>query len=410
MNSGSDVAIIGTGMVGCCCAALFARQGFSVTLIGDRPAAESQPTSVITINLAVANLLHTLEVWPQIQPHAGRFESMRVWEQNSRGSIAFDAVDIGQPCLGYVVESQAVIAALLEKLQHNYQTRIRFTRLLRFERLPHCVQLELEGESTPLQARLLVGADGANSGVRRQLRIDTTGYAFNQDAITGIVETDQPHRQTAWQCFQPSGPAALLPLVGGDCCLIWSCDRPRAEQLFTLSDDALVEQLRIPFARQPGIRRIRGPRTRFPLVQLHARRYIDRMAALIGDAAHTTHPLAGMGANLGLLDAAALVEVVTCARAANRPFNSRSTLRRYERWRQGSNQLMLGVIAQFKTRFASQHSGGKILRSAGMRLVDRLPPAKAALSRFACGLSGDLPQICRPGSAAPETTGASTIP
>ena len=197
----------------------------------------------------------------------------------------------------------------------------------------------------------------------------------------------------------PTGPVALLPLDDGRCSIVWSCDREYAEELLNLDEEAFCTRLSAIFQNQPGLINASEPRLHFPLRQHHAEQYISTDIALIGDAAHITHPLAGLGANIGFMDAASLSQIVEWAAGRNLKISRQSVLRRYERWRKGENTLVLNTMKGFKELFGSPSSTAKSARRTGIGIVDSLPPLKNQFARYAMGLAGDLPDNCKMASS-----------
>ena len=408
MSRQFDVIVVGAGLIGTASACLFARHGLKVALLEsrslDRRAQnEAADGRVSAIGLAAGNLLKALEVWPGIDPDAmSPYIEMKVWERNSPAKIAFVATDLGRPCLGHIIENRAMVAAMLEKLRQNYHVTIMDnTEISGIARGGAGAPLEValcDGEGageSKVKTRLLVGADGCRSRVRELCGISTRFSDFAQDAIVSTISTARGHRSTAWQCFLETGPVAMLPLADGRCSLVWSCDRARADELMGLEEAQFCARLQPLFSHALG--EITGcrRRRRFTLGQHHADRYIADSVALVGDAAHLTHPLAGLGANLGFLDAAALAEVVEHAVARGRDIGQYSVLRRYERWRKGDNALVLAMMEGLKELFGSPRPTARAARSTGMNLADSISPLKIILAKFATGLYGDVPVLCQ---------------
>ncbi len=398
-----DVIIIGAGLIGTAAACLFARQGLKVALIDARSLAghDADDGRVSAISIATASLLNALEVWHAIEPNQiSPYREMKVWDRNSPAKISFAATDIGEPCLGHIIHNHAMVAAMLEKLRQNYQvTILHNTEIVGMDggaATPLRVTLsDVNSCDETVQTRLLVGADGSRSRVRELCGIPTQRKDFNQDAIVSTLSTSGAHRATAWQCFMETGPVAMLPLADGRCSLVWSCERARADELMALDDAQFCVRLQELFFDALG--EINGceMRRRFALSHHHAERYIADSVALVGDAAHLTHPLAGLGANIGFMDVAALAEVVERAAADGKDIGQHSVLRRYERWRKGDNELVLAMMAGFKNIFGNYDASAKAVRSAGMNLADSIAPLKTILAKYATGLYGDIPALCR---------------
>lgn len=223
----------------------------------------------------------------------------------------------------------------------------------------------------------------------------TGGWNYHQKAVVAHVRPEKSHQETAWQRFLPSGPLAFLPLHDGRCSIVWSTTPEQADALLALEASAFAEALAEAFDQRLGSILEVGRRGAFPLRLQHAQTYVKPGLALIGDAAHVVHPLAGQGVNLGLLDAAALAEVILDALNAGQDFASFKTLRRYERWRKGDNLLMLAVMDGFKRLFGTALPPVRLLRNIGLNLTDAAGPLKHLIARRAMGLDGDLPRLAQ---------------
>ena len=395
-----DVAICGGGMIGITAACLFTRQGLRTALIDQNALAQWSPETisprVSALNIASINLFKSLGVWESISnKRISSYTNMVVWEDESNASISFDAASLSRPYLGCIVENCAIVDSIAEKLNQNYHfEKFENTALLNIEYADKGLGLQLDNGST-LNCTLLVGADGAQSRVRELSNIDTAFFDYDQEAIVTSVTLAQSHQDTAWQAFLPTGPVALLPLDDGRCSIVWSCDRKYAEALLNLNEKEFCTRLSAIFESQPGFITACSPRVHFPLRQHHAEQYISTNTALIGDAAHITHPLAGLGANIGFMDAASLSQVVESATDRNLDISRQSVLRRYERWRKGENSLVLNTMKGFKELFGSSLPAARFTRQTGIGIVNRLPPLKNQFARYAMGLAGDLPDNCK---------------
>jgi 2-octaprenylphenol hydroxylase len=401
-NTDYDLTIAGGGMVGAALAGALGETDLRIALLEGapldriRPAMESD-IRVSAINRASQRIFTAIDAWDGMTAwRVSPFRDMRVWDAAGFGQIHFDSADIGEPLLGWIIENRVIQYALLERVRQSSEIELLCPAALEtaqpLAETGWRVRLHDGREFT---TRLLVGADGASSRVRQLAGIDTGGWNYDQQAVVGNVRTTEPHQETAWQRFLPTGPLAFLPLHDGRCSIVWSTTPEQAGALLALDESAFAEALADAFDQRLGSIIEVGPRGAFPLRLQHAYAYVKSGLALIGDAAHVVHPLAGQGVNLGLLDAATLAEVILDALNAGRDFASFKTLRRYERWRKGDNLLMLAVMDGFKRLFGNPLPPVRLLRNAGLNLTDAAGPLKNLIARRAMGLEGDLPRLAR---------------
>lgn len=399
-SSKFDVVVTGAGMVGAAAACLFAQKSLRVCLIDRSSKIEwhsgKYHPRVSAVNIASMKLFRGLKVWDAIcEKRISPYRSMEVWENNSNANISFSAQDLGLEQLGFIIENDVITSSLLEKLQQNYNAVIMGNLELLESHLQNDHLELLTNDGRTIRTNLLVGADGTQSRVRQICNIDSSFLDYDQDAIVTSVEFENSHKETAWQSFLPTGPVAMLPLENGRCSIVWSCDRPFADELTAMNDEKFCASLSEIFNDRLGKILSCDKRFRFPLRQHHADHYIAKYTALVGDAAHITHPLAGLGANIGFQDVAALAEVVNDAHSNGVNIANHSVLRRYERWRKGENALVLETMKSFKALFGSSQQPVKAARQFGLNLTDQLVPLKNQFARFAMGISGDLPAICK---------------
>jgi 2-octaprenylphenol hydroxylase len=324
---------------------------------------------------------------------------MRIWHESvsptSAAALVFDAADVGEPNLGYIVENRLLQTALLAAFVQagGHLKAAQFSSLHLSD---DAVEVHTSGGT--LSARLVIGADGAQSAVRTAagLTAGTSGYA--QTAIVATVATQRPHEMTAWQRFMKAGTLAFLPLADGTSSIVWSADDEVAPGLMAANEAAFALELDRASDLALGATRLVSARQSFALQRLAAQRYVARRVALIGDAAHVVHPLAGQGVNLGLLDAAALAELLLAARAGGEDPGALGVLRRYERWRKSEVALMSTAIDGFD-RFLA-HGTGPLARLAqqGLSWVNRAPELRRVFIRRALGMSGELPRAARSNS------------
>jgi len=393
-----DVVIAGGGMVGATLACALGDSNLRVGLVETTPLLRLRPTAppdarVSAISRASQHILAAVGAWPDIAAwRISPYREMRVWDAAGSGQIHFDSATLGEPLLGWIIENRVMQYALLTRAQTCANVELLCPAALgAIERQDDGLLVQLQDGRT-LRTRLLVGADGGNSQVRQWAKIATGGWSYQQNAVVCPVGTERFHAETAWQRFLPTGPLAFLPLHDGRCAIVWSTTPEQAAQLTALDADAFALKLAEAFDwRLGGVTEV-GPRATFPLRLQHARHYVAPRIALIGDAAHVIHPLAGQGVNLGLLDAAALADVLLDARG---DIGSLKILRRYERWRKGDNLMMLAAMDGFKHLFGSSWTPVRLLRNIGLNVTDATAPVKHLLARRAMGLEGDLPRLAR---------------
>ena len=395
-----DILVVGGGMIGSALALGLSRQGWQVGLIEGAPAASlmapAEPANsvddfeprVSAISLASQRLLEELGAWPKVQGsrHCG-YREMTVWDGDGTGRIHFDAAELHARSLGTIVENRNIVRALFESLSDSSVQLLDGVRVRAWSR-GQGVELE---DGRCLAARLVVGADGALSRLRQWSGLATREWDYDQQAIVCTVRTSQNHRYTAWQRFSPTGPLAFLPLLNeaGDehfCSIVWSQDTLEARRLMALEAESFRKELEAAIERELGEVLAVSPRFAFPLRQRHAKDYIADGLALVGDAAHTIHPLAGQGANLGYGDVRALLEELERARELGLAPDDASVLARYQRRRKGENLAMMAAMEGFKQLFARDELPVRWLRNTGMRWLNQLAPLKNRIAAEAMGI------------------------
>lgn len=406
MKERFDILIVGGGVVGLTAAALLAtcdqahRLHLRVVDAGQRPQFsmdDDVELRVSAVSAGSAEVLATAGAWPRIQAaRACPFREMRVWDAagSARGpdALHFDAAEFAVPALGHIVENTLVKEALLGSLEKS-GVQVEFGRSI--------VDLVDLAETEPQDGRsrvvfedggsasaeLVIGADGANSPLRRLARIPVTSWRYPQSAFVTHLAPEVPHADCAWQRFLPEGPLALLPLADGRASLVWSTLPANAEAAMAASDAALGERLTDASDRVLGRLTVAAPRAAFRLKAQYAAHYVMPGLALIGDAAHSIHPLAGQGANLGVADAAVLARAVSEAVAAGEHPGDWPVLRRYERARKGANQTMLYFVDGLNRLFSSASPAVTTLRSAGIRLFNHSGPVRRRAVAVALGVT-----------------------
>lgn len=387
MNRHTDVIIVGGGMVGSALALALAQHSqLKISLLESRPPARLQQNDpwqlrVSAISSASQQLLTELGVWQRLMPgRLGPFEQMRVWENNSQ--LDFDAADIGAAWLGHIIENGHLEQAMFEAL--------KVTKSIDLLSPAQATSLNEQtitlDNGDQLSAPLIIAADGNQSQIRDWAGIKSRGWAYHQQGLVAVVETEHPHQQCARQHFLSGGPLAFLPLGNPhQCSIVWSLPDAEAEHLKNVDDLAFCEQLASAFDFRLGSVRLLSERAAFPLNLQHAEAYVKPGLALVGDAAHSVHPLAGQGVNLGFRDAKVLADILLSAHQYNRPLGSFHTLKKYQRARLAENTLMQLSFDGLNRLFANQLPGMASLRQFGLQQVNQLGFIKNMLIQKAAG-------------------------
>lgn len=400
----SDVMIIGGGMVGLTLAALLLQKTpLSVVML---ESAEHFPAwqldhyhhRVSALSLASQRIFKALAVWQDIKAlRVSPFAKMEVWDAKSVGRIAFDSAEIAEAQLGFIVENNAVQQALFKKMMNHPRFTYFAPVTLHTVDVNEARVSVSASDGRLFHAALAVAADGAHSWLRTALQIPIVRHPYHQKAIVTTVKTTLPHAKTARQVFHPEGPLAFLPLAE-ECTssIVWSTTTEKADELLQLSDDEFKNKLAKAFFHRLGEVIFVDQRYAYPLAKQEAANYVAARVALVGDAAHTVHPLAGQGVNMGLLDAGSLVDVIEDALSLRRDFASHATLRQYERWRRADNLSFMFGMDAIKKLFASERSSVMHLRALGLNATHYLASAKNCFARFAVGDRNHLPRVAMP--------------
>jgi 2-octaprenylphenol hydroxylase len=405
METRADLLIVGAGMVGSALALALQDSGLEILLLDGSPMSvtpfDSQSAfepRVSALSAASQRILERLNVWDaMVARRVSPYREMQVWDGSGTGQVHFSAASVHADVLGHIVENRVIQDALLERLHDSDIGLLANARLEQMRRSGDDWLLTL-ADGRKLRAPLVVAADGANSAVRRLTGCATREWDYLHHAIVTSVRTAEGHQKTAWQRFTDEGPLAFLPLEReGEhwCSIVWSVTPAEAERLMALSDDAFCRALEKAFEGRLGEVLSADPRVCVPLRQRHAKRYVAEGLALIGDAAHTIHPLAGQGVNLGFLDAAVLAEVLQHAHSRDERLADVRVLSRYERRRMPHNLALMAAMEGLERLFQADPLPVRWLRNTGLKWVDQLPEAKAMFVRQALGLSGDLPALAQ---------------
>ncbi|EPK7283302.1 TPA: FAD-dependent 2-octaprenylphenol hydroxylase [Citrobacter farmeri] len=396
-----DVAIVGGGMVGLAVACGLQGSGLRVAVLEQREpqplAADAAPAlRVSAINAASEKLLTRLGVWSDIVARrASCYHGMEVWDKDSFGRIEFDDQSMGYSHLGHIVENAVIHYALWQKAQQSSDITLMAPAELQQVAWGENEAFLTLKDGAMLTARLVIGADGANSWLRNKADIPLTFWDYRHHALVATIRTEEAHGSVARQAFHGEGILAFLPLSEPHLCsIVWSLAPEEAERMQQANDALFNQALNIAFDNRLGLCRVESERQVYPLTGRYARQFASHRLALVGDAAHTIHPLAGQGVNLGFMDAAELVDELKRLHRQGKDIGQYLYLRRYERSRKHSAAMMLAGMQGFRELFAGTHPAKKLLRDMGLKLADTLPGVKPQLLRQAMGLN-DLPEWLR---------------
>lgn len=394
----SDLLIIGAGSAGLTLALLLSGHGLRITVLEQAPAPVAGEVSlkrVSALNLASERLLTRLGVWQNLTAKPA-YQAMSVWEADSFAKISFDAHSSQLPSLGSLVDNEELRQALYQQLQACADVRMEFNQRIT-QISAGTAQNLVTTEQGVFLGRLLVGADGANSQVRRELKMPQQFWDYDHHAVVALVNTSEPHQATARQVFLPTGPLALLPMADPHLVsIVWSTSPEQAKTLLDVDATLFNQQLTAACQSVLGPLAVASDRSSYPLRMRYSTRWIEQNAVLVADAAHTIHPLAGQGMNLGLMDVAALAELILENVSGGKLTVEQRWLRQYERWRKAEAQHMIVLMEAFKRGFMAQNPLAKLVRAVGMRAVDQLPLLKDQLLAAAVGERDNLPQQARP--------------
>ncbi|WDD97899.1 FAD-dependent monooxygenase [Thalassomonas actiniarum] len=404
-----DVLIVGGGMVGLTLALAIRKQSDLTVALADTQAltelTDQPETRVSAINAASQQIFTRLNVWDDIVGQRSQpYHHMHIWDKAGYGKLDFNLADVSGSSkpdqLGWIIENKVIRNALWHKAQMDEGISFFTDEAIASIGVGESEVFASFGSSMPITAKLLVGADGANSWVRKQINMPITFRDYDHHALVATVSCEQGHQDTAWQVFLPTGPLAFLPLYQQNLCsIVWSTSPEEAQRLRALDKAAFGKEITAATDGKLGRVNLESELGCYPLMMRLAQDFVKDKVVLIGDAAHTIHPLAGQGVNLGLLDAAALAQTLTGQLAAEQSsldnISNEILLKQFARWRKSEAAEMIAAMEAIKQLFTPQQEVSKFIRGIGMSLLDNFSPAKKQLIRQALGYKGKLPELAK---------------
>ena len=395
----ADVLVVGGGLVGGPMACALAEAGLTVAAVemGDPNEALSAGFDgrASAVALSSRRLLEGVGIWDKVKSEAAPILDIRVSEGESRLFLHYDHREVGDEPLGHMVENRFIRRGTLERIQEipNIQL-LAPMRITKLERGPGLVDATL-ADGRHIRAPLVVAADGRFSRLREDAGIRITQWSYRQWGIVCTVAHDRPHQNVAHERFLPSGPFAILPLPGNRSSIVWTERDDVAKATLKLNDQDFAEELAMRFGDFMGNTEVVGPRWSYPLSLQYAHTSVAHRLALVGDAAHAMHPIAGQGLNMGWRDVAALAEVLADSRRLGLDLGAPDVLERYERWRRFDNTLMLAMTDALNRLFSNDLAPIRLARDTGLAIVNRIPPLKKVFMQHAMGVVGELPKLMR---------------
>ncbi|MGH1576881.1 UbiH/UbiF/VisC/COQ6 family ubiquinone biosynthesis hydroxylase [Planktotalea sp.] len=402
MTFDCDLIIIGGGLNGPALALAAAQGGLTSTVIDALPVANRKASEFDGRSYALAlssqRLLSAIGLWDDLQENAQAMLEIKVsdgraGEGPSPFFIHFDHAEIEEGPMGYMVEDRYLRRALLNALDNEPAITVRNEETVVAQETSALGASVTLASGEILRGRLLVGSDGRKSGTAERAKIKRTGWGYGQTALVCAIEHEKPHGGIAHQFFMPSGPLAILPLIGNRSSIVWSETDENAARINALTENDYLEALRPAFGDFLGQIKLSGARFTYPLNLTIADRFIDERLALIGDAAHGMHPIAGQGLNAGLRDVAALAEVMILAQRRGEDIASPLVLERYQQWRRFDTTTLAMATDTFNRLFSNDNPILRLGRDLGMGLVNSIPSLRRNFIREAAGLTGDLPKL-----------------
>lgn len=394
-----DIAIVGGGVVGTTFACALKDSGFRVALIEAELTSQAvSRAQAYSISLLSSRIFEGMGIWQEIRSQVETYKRVQLTDAHSPNAVKFAPNDIGTETLGYVAEHRVLISALHQLLKSCSNVELLCPAKVvktEFQANGATLDVMLNGEIQQIRSHLVIAADGSRSPLRQQAGIKTFGWQYGQACVVATLKLESPHDNTAYEWFWSTGPSGILPLTDDRYRIVWTTSSAEAEKLVALDDRQFIETFQQRYGSKFGTPKIEGNRYLFPIQLMHSRRYVLPQLALIGDAAHSCHPLGGQGINMGIRDAAALAQVLQTAQKRGEDIASLKVLRRYERWRQWENLIILSITDILNRTFSNQIFPIVQLRRFSLWFLQNIPPIRSLVFRIMSGLTGRAPQLAQ---------------
>ena len=402
MELDSDIIIVGGGLNGSLLAIAAAKIGFSTIVLDSKETHSDELNSFDGRSYALAassvRLLKNLDIFEDIRDCSQPILDIEILDGKlvqgpSQFSLHFDNNEIHDGPMGYIIEDRFIQKALFAKILASKRIDYKFdSKVIKHYRQGSYISVRLDN-GQKLRTKLVVGADGRNSDIAKQAKIKKLGWRYKQNALVCAIEHEIDHKGLAWQYFLPSGPLAILPMTGNRSSIVWTEKTKDADAISLLDDNQYMEILNSRLGSFLGKSKLIGGRHSFPLELRIADRFIDDRLALIGDAAHSVHPIAGQGLNAGFKDVAVLAHVLQDSCQRGEDFGSLGVLKRYEEWRRFDSVQLAYSTDLFNRLFSNENEALQLIRNIGIKILDSIPAAKRNIIKEAAGITGELPRL-----------------
>jgi 2-octaprenyl-6-methoxyphenol hydroxylase len=396
-----DLAIVGGGIIGNTLAVALQNSGLKVVSIEaqDRSVSITKSRAYV-LSMLSGRIFEGLGIWDRILPQVTQFSQIQISDADYAGVVKMYPQDLGTETLGYAASHEVLLTALQAKLRSAPNMTVMCpAQVLEVDYTETGAELTIQTPATDapvkIRASLVIAADGAKSALRERAGIETTGWNYWQSCITATIEPEKPHQNVAYERFWYAGPIGVLPLADGRCQVVWTVPHQQAEELRDLPESEFLQQLEHCTGGLLGKLKLDSQRWLFPVKLMQSKQYTAPRLALIGDAAHCCHPVAGQGMNLGIRDAAALAEILVAAHQAGEDIGSDAVLQRYASWRKPENWVILAFTDFLDRMFSTSILPIVMLRRVGLLLLDRIPVFKYLALRLMTGLAGRIPQVAK---------------